>query len=199
MPLLQELMLYLKTRDNRDFIESTIAYFGAPVVEGLKCGALINLTRGGSDLFRDWLEIRDGLAARLGIEFAEVSVTERSILILVYRAAALRRSLSEGGAAALLKDAGYDVSADSIYPYIARLVERFSFGIPHEVGLFLDYPAEDVRGFIENDGKNAKFTGYWKVYGNEVYALRKFEEYRRAETKSARALLAGARNLVEAA
>ena len=35
---------------------------------------------------------------------------------------------------------------------------------PHEIGLLLGYPPEDVSGFIENGGKNFLCSGYWKVY-----------------------------------
>ena len=35
---------------------------------------------------------------------------------------------------------------------------------PHEIGLLLGYPPEDVIGFIENRGQNPLYIGYWKVY-----------------------------------
>lgn len=37
---------------------------------------------------------------------------------------------------------------------------------PHEMGILLGYPVEDVEGFIINNGKNELYTGYWKVYDN---------------------------------
>lgn len=37
---------------------------------------------------------------------------------------------------------------------------------PHEIGLFLGYPVEDVKGFIENKGENCVKCGAWKVYCN---------------------------------
>lgn len=43
---------------------------------------------------------------------------------------------------------------------------------PHEVGLFLGYPPEDVEGFIENKARSCKITGYWKVYSDEEKAKR---------------------------
>ncbi|MDE7122430.1 MAG: DUF3793 family protein, partial [Oscillospiraceae bacterium] len=48
---------------------------------------------------------------------------------------------------------------------------------PHEIGIFLGYPIEDVLGFIENHGKNYVFNGYWKVYGNAEQARRTFSNY----------------------
>lgn len=37
---------------------------------------------------------------------------------------------------------------------------------PHELGVLLGYPICDVISFIENQGKNSLYTGYWKVYHN---------------------------------
>ena len=45
---------------------------------------------------------------------------------------------------------------------------------PHEIGLFLGYPPDDVEGFIENREKAFKCPGYWKVYGDEEKAKAQF-------------------------
>lgn len=50
---------------------------------------------------------------------------------------------------------------------------------PHEVGLFLGYPLEDVKGFIVNGGQNCKCIGYWKVYGDVGESERAFAVYRK--------------------
>ena len=44
-------------------------------------------------------------------------------------------------------------------------------GFPHEMGVLLGYPVEDVRGFMEQNGQNALYQGYWKVYAHvpDVY------------------------------
>ena len=48
---------------------------------------------------------------------------------------------------------------------------------PHEVGLFLGYPAEDVRGFIENRAAGCKCVGCWKVYGDVNAAKMRFASF----------------------
>ena len=48
---------------------------------------------------------------------------------------------------------------------------------PHEIGLFLSYPPEDVLGFICNRACNHKCVGCWKVYGDEQAAKNIFEKY----------------------
>ena len=50
---------------------------------------------------------------------------------------------------------------------------------PHEVGLFLGYPPEDVEGFCRNGGRNYKLSGPWKVYGRVEEAKVRFETFRR--------------------
>lgn len=51
---------------------------------------------------------------------------------------------------------------------------------PHEIGLFLGYPLDDVRSFVDNRGDNAVMTGYWKVYHNVNEAKRCFCRYNQA-------------------
>ncbi|MDR2181994.1 MAG: DUF3793 family protein [Treponema sp.] len=62
---------------------------------------------------------------------------------------------------------------------LRRLKQRFKRGgeFPHEVGLFLGYPPEDVAGFIRNKGRNCKCCGVWKVYGDEERAQSLFREF----------------------
>lgn len=58
-----------------------------------------------------------------------------------------------------------------------RLRQRLDF--PHEIGLFLGYPPEDVCGFMENKACNCKCVGCWKVYGDEAAAQKKFDQYKK--------------------
>lgn len=51
--------------------------------------------------------------------------------------------------------------------------------IPHEIGLFLSYPPEDVKGFIEHHAADFKYAGLWKVYGDEQRARDLFAKYQR--------------------
>lgn len=49
--------------------------------------------------------------------------------------------------------------------------------VPHEVGLFLGYPAEDVEGFRRHGGQGYKYSGLWKVYSDVERAQRCFRQY----------------------
>lgn len=81
--------------------------------------------------------------------------------------------------AGFLEECGYaDIDVDRA---IKRLRMRLEKGenFPHEIGLFLGYPLGDVRGFIENAGKNSKCAGCWKVYCNECETMKLFEKFRK--------------------
>lgn len=54
---------------------------------------------------------------------------------------------------------------------------------PHEIGLLLGYPPEDVIGFIENRGQNPLYIGYWKVYSNLEECRKVFAGYDQAREK----------------
>lgn len=50
---------------------------------------------------------------------------------------------------------------------------------PHEIGLFLGYPPEDVQGFMENKAARHKLAGCWKVYGDVDAAQQTFARYKK--------------------
>lgn len=76
---------------------------------------------------------------------------------------------------------------------IERLVERFKEqAVPHEIGYFLGYPASDVRGFIEHEGREFLCCGCWKVYADVRGAQYRFSRYRRCTRRAMRLYKAGA-------
>ena len=78
-------------------------------------------------------------------------------------------------------DLGY--KEDKTGNYLFLFKERFrkykdcGATFPHEVGIFLGYPPEDIRIYMEDPYRKAKLTGYWKVYSNEEAALQLFRAY----------------------
>ncbi|MGN0655687.1 MAG: DUF3793 family protein, partial [Ruminiclostridium sp.] len=100
------------------------------------------------------------------------------VLLLIYSEALLKKRLSDINVRKLLRQYGYSKEMQ-----LEECLDRLSWriqdndGFPHEIGLFLDYPVEDVEGFISNKGGNYKLCGCWKVYGCEETARRTFANY----------------------
>ena len=104
---------------------------------------------------------------------------EERALIYVCRMKKLQQDLEKPGVIDLLQKYGYlDTNPQhAVAHLIERLEENGTF--PHEIGLFLGYPLEDVIGFIINKGKNCHCIGCWKVYCNEEEAERTFCKYKK--------------------
>ena len=88
---------------------------------------------------------------------------------------------NQSGVKDFLADYGYkSIDVDCC---IKRLKSRLknSDSFPHEIGIFLGYPLADVKGFIENAGKNSKCSGCWKVYCNECEAIKTFKKFEKCK------------------
>lgn len=111
------------------------------------------------------------VAERCGRSF--VYVYRRNLLKCLCEACDVRRFLEQ-----------YDYKHFDEEKLIANLTYRIGkcHCFPHEIGLFLGYPLEDVKGFIANGGQNCKSCGYWKVYGDVETAEKRFECFRKCFT-----------------
>ena len=109
------------------------------------------------------------------------------LLVYVFRADLLEKVLSDKENVQWLSRFGYE-SGDTLDEKVARMLKRLSKPcgevFPHEVGVFLGYPLEDVQGFVRYGGREAKISGYWKVYGDEEKARRIFSEYEKCFAQS---------------
>ena len=163
----------------------------APTLAGLKTGSL----------FSYFIEDRENISQEIrklnrvfvpkGLCLLPLYCCENRVLMYLYRPEYLKKDLIQKEAAEILEKYGY--KGKSCGQCLQTLKKRISEegGFPHEIGLFLSYPPEDVNGFIER--KVCKFVGYWKVYGNEVKARDTFEKYRKCTEQYCRALDRGQR------
>jgi len=99
-------------------------------------------------------------------------------LVYVYRPSMLRRRLDAAAEREFLCRYGYAECQD-IDEHISLLSKRIYCGnnFPHEIGVFLDYPLDDVLGFIRNKGCNYCCSGCWKAYSDPENAKRRFALY----------------------
>ena len=114
-----------------------------------------------------------------GVKMLPLDYGKTRVLIYVFRPAQLQNDLSDTQAISILKSMGYDCfdSRNCLKRLQSRMKGCPEF--PHEIGLFLGYPPEDVRGFILHKGSCCKCCGCWKVYGNEEKAMRAFAKYKK--------------------
>ncbi len=149
----------------------------SPTLAGLKTGNMFTCTyETKAQLCKDIAELNRCLRKK-GLSALPLKYKDSKALIYIYRPSKLERDLRSKEACRVLKDCGY--KCEGSCKCIARLMQRLRENdeFPHEIGLFLGYPPEDVIGFIEH--KTCKLTGFWKVYGDAEKAQKCFESYRK--------------------
>ncbi len=112
-------------------------------------------------------------------------ITDEKATFLLYHKEKLLQYLEDDASREILRLTGYlsydleEILRELSVRYCDYIKYRQVF--PHEIGVFLGYPVEDVLGFINNQGRNYLYIGYWKVYGNLTEAMHLFEKYRQAK------------------
>ncbi len=162
----------------RDNFEHMLGFHCAPTFIGLKAASLVSFPKKKFVDFDALIRSYEPCFRCKGISVFRLAEGTEYVLMLFYRAATLRRLLDRHEARQLLQQFGYDEEntlAEQLEILRVRMQLQKSF--PHEVGLFLGYPPQDVRGFIEHKGQDFSYSGYWKVYSNELAARALFKRY----------------------
>ncbi len=171
--------------------EEVIVKYCSPTLAGLKTGSLFSCSYDNQNELLDFLrELNLSLGCK-GIRFLPLRLRNKKALIYAFRPSRLFAELKNEEADKLLSDRGY--LTDNRGKCLARLIKRLGENeeFPHEIGLFLGYPVEDVKGFIDNNASCAKCVGCWKVYGDEEKARLLFNKYRKCTDIYKKQWLAG--------
>lgn len=160
-------------------LEKLLVKFCSPTLAGLKTGSLISyLVLSKDDTI---LEIRllNQIFMPKGLCVIPLRYMNGRVLIYLFRPTQLRRDLANVDALRVMSAAGYQSTKPE--HCLSELIRRLNSGkgFPHEIGLFLGYPPEDVWGFIENQARDFKCVGCWKVYGDECEAKKLFTQYKK--------------------
>lgn len=159
--------------------EEEVVYYGAPTLAGLKTGNLMSCPYESRQKTMDELRVLNDELVPKGICLYPLRFHNGRVLVYMFRPSFLQRDLSDKRAWEILDAAGYsrcDYSS-CMMELIRRLRScKSSEFFPHEIGLFLSYPPEDVKGFME-DPDGCKCVGTWKVYGDEQAARKMFDSF----------------------
>ena len=167
----------------------------SPTLAGLKSANIVNYA------FTDMYTLYDQLAQcrkmlnPKGVSLRLIKTTDTKALVYVYRRDKVQDDLRKDNVLNFLSEYGYET--DQVDYCIERLVDRISTqtDFPHEIGLFLSYPLDDVKGFIEHKGQNCRCVGCWKVYCNECEARKTFARFDKCKNVYCDLFCRGLRNL----
>jgi len=149
----------------------------SPTLAGVKTGNLFTCAyTAKEELFSQIRQLNKILVPK-GLRLLPMRFHKGKVLVYLYRPNQLKGDLDNGLATSLLKQCGYSLKNSDccVVQLIDKLQNNADF--PHEIGLFLGYPPEDVDGFINSSRNGCKHTGAWKVYGDVDKAKLTFDVY----------------------
>ncbi len=143
---------------------------------GIKPASLLGVKTGERRAFR---RVAKGFR-RKGFVFRAVRENGDRTVVYIYHAARMEQILFSAEVRDFLSAFGYRY--DTLSEAVEELAARMQAGaFPHEVGVFLGYPLEDVRGFIADPQGGS--PGYWRVYGGEAEKAKLFARYKRCSAR----------------
>lgn len=158
-------------------LDSYLVQHCAPTLAGLKTGCIFPCPYGSAEELTRAIRRTNQRLRHKGLRLLPLRLGARRALIYLYRPQKLSADLADAAAAELLQRYGYCTEdCDGCVVQLARKL-RQQEDFPHEIGLFLGYPPEDVSGFIEHQARCYKCVGCWKVYGDADAARKKFAQY----------------------
>ena len=173
----EKLLEVLKELD-MDNAEVQMALQCAPVITGLKISNLLIVARNS-------LERIVAILKGTCISYYILLSSADKVTIFLYSKERLIRYLQMTKVRSYLVKIGYKTETllSCLHLFQMRYLKYMQNGdsFPHEMGLFLGYPLEDVCGFIENNGKNFLYNGAWKVYANVSAKAALFHRYETAK------------------
>lgn len=160
----------------------------APVIAGIKAANLFTIATEKSEEMKKALENTE-ISCILLYKGGGRSV------FLIYEETKLQSYLRSEKVERILREFGYtDGRLEAIIPlftarYRAYMEKRGKF--PHELGFLLEYPIEDVMGFIKHQGKKFLYSGYWKVYEGKDEKISLFHRYEEVQKEIIKRFLGG--------
>lgn len=161
----------------------TLLFHGSPLFAGYKSSVLIMVP---TDKIEEIMCDENILLFReKGFELVTMGQCLSNTRVLIFNRKALEEDVYSSERFAFLQSYGYTVMPiNSLLEKLTTRLNNCKVPFPHEIGIFLGYPLEDIKGFIEHKAKNYSYSGYWKVYSNQEKTRLVFDNYKKSREKN---------------
>ena len=178
----------LSEKDMRKRLKIQFILQCAPLLKGIKTASIMNIERRVCAFL-------SSILSDTGIEYRILTEKNDKCLVFFFRKEKLTALLDCREIKSFLSGYGYEgQDMEEILITLSKRICQYSrndITFPHEIGAFLEYPLEDVEGFIRNKGKKYLLCGYWKVYHNPARACMLFHAYEQARNSAVNEWLTG--------
>lgn len=185
---IQEIMKWYVSENEEENMVMQLAFHCAPIIKGSKPANLMTVSK---RKFKGIGRLLEGT----NISYRFLHIRGEQAILYLYREKELKHYLKQDTVMAFLQEYGYE--QEEVAEMLNRLSERIelyrdgTMQFPHEIGAFLGYPVEDMKGFIEHNGKDFVYSGYWKVYHDVQGAVKLFQRYDKERMETIREVILG--------
>lgn len=187
MPI-EEITEFMNSMNCLDQVEMLLAIHCAPFLHGIKLSNLVKLNKMQSEVL-----CKNIRSAGLSIWFLLYEGDGNQVLL--FRRNEMQEFLNRFEIQKILKQLGYtDFNLITVLLKLSAHMKAYKNGLqdfPHELGILLGYPIDDVLAYMANHGENYKYCGYWKVYHNIEQAKRQFEAFNKVRDSAIAGVLNG--------
>lgn len=183
----QSLYLNWSHWDDESYTKRLLAEQCMPVLLQIKPANSITVYKRKLKNQSEFLEYLNRIITFFNCKLMILYENETMLFLILYQPNRLNDFLSKYQNWLFLSAYGYCLEEDNLVSNTLRCLEQRYLKyreqgseFPHEMGIILGYPTEDVAGFIINKGKNHLYQGYWKVYGDVEKAKKMFQQIHQA-------------------
>jgi len=181
----------LDSLHDKEYIETFLVYNLSLVIAGIKPAITVTIKKNNQKLYNSWNDFGSCFLDNIDLKCIELRESSDSIIAMIYDEFMLENELSQKSHMEFLFNLGYPSNV-CISDHINILKNRYEkYHCPHELGLFLGIPFEDVKDSMECTTKKCLLCGYWKVYNNGNKAKEIFNKYDKVKEYTIKNMLNG--------
>ena len=145
-------------------LDEFFAFHAAPAIAGIKPANLFSCPAGLMPQAEEILADYENSLKRAIRVLNCCAAAVRIYLILVYDTELTEKIFQKKVTQNYLARFGYEANT-GVQDFLNQIAAKIAGGesFPHEIGIVLGYPPEDIEGFKRYKGRNFKCCGYWKV------------------------------------
>lgn len=175
--------------NDKECIEKFLIYNASLVISAVKPSATITIKKGNNGLYDKWIRYGVDFLNSIDLGFINLRESDEALIVLVYNDSELQKYIFNKEVNRFLIKLGYP-RKNNVYNYILNLKVRYEkFKCPHELGVFLGFPLNDVKDFMQCTNKKCLGCGYWRVYNDFNRAKEVFLKYDKIKDEAIKNIL----------
>lgn len=172
-----DLYTKLKSMPDKDYVDAFLTYSASLVIAGVKPAVTLTLSSHNKRLYNSFVKYGESFLSSISLQYVELRKTATSKVLMIYDKNLLTKEIDKCHYKQFFIELGYPSKFD-INKYLDLLIYRYQrFNCPHELGIFLGIPLDDVKDFMNCSPKKCLLCGYWKVYNNLKEAKATFSQF----------------------